>query len=140
MVQNGSLEQYYSCPDDHNQIDSALFWMNPSNPIYGTPDYFNECSSSTFASIPNNWSGFQYARTGTACAGVYLWSLGNIREYIENSYFLHLSKMHVTILKCINLGNECQFTTDEIGVYFSNTPVLGINNGRAPLPFVPADF
>lgn len=137
LVQNGSLEQYFSCPDDHNQIDSALFWMNPSNPIYGTPDYFNECSSSTFASIPNNWSGFQYARTGTACAGVYLWSPGNIREYIENSLLSPLVEnacYHFEMY--VNLGNECQYTTDDIEVYFSNTPVLGINN-NAPLPFVP---
>ncbi|MBK9639163.1 MAG: T9SS type A sorting domain-containing protein [Bacteroidetes bacterium] len=137
LVPNGSFEQYYVCPDNQNQIDTALFWMNPSFNPYGTPDYFNECSSSNFASLPYNVGGFQYARSGTACAGAFIWKQINVREYIEVSLIAPLVADTCYYFEMyINLSNTSRYTTDDIQAYFSDTAISGINN-YYPLPFTP---
>ena len=73
---NGSFEEYYWCPSNTEgyYIDACRYWTSPNT---GTPDYFNECSTDYdnllqrfMFSVPENYIGYQYARTGKAYAGL----------------------------------------------------------------------
>jgi hypothetical protein len=139
LIPNGSFELYSSCPTNYSQIDSALFWINPSTnlPNTGSPDYYNQCGS-LLVHVPNYVLGFQNAKTGVAYAGIYLWaSNDSVREYIEVPLNKNLIANECYYFEMfVNLTNICTHTTDDIGVYFSDSLVFNINN-YYPLPFVP---
>lgn len=142
LVPNGDFEQYSGCPNTGGQLDSALFWMNPSTNLWmtGSPDYYNQCAGNNFIGVPNNWCGFQPSHSGVAYGGIYIWSLlplDSVREYLETPLTFTLSAntcYHFEMY--VNLGDLCKFTTADIGVYFSDTAVTGINN-YYPLAFAP---
>ncbi len=74
LVPNGSFEEYNWCPDYDNGffITACKEWTMPT---LGTSDYFNSCSLIFNSSIiqfgvPQNYAGFQYAKTGIAYAGL----------------------------------------------------------------------
>ncbi|HMG15004.1 MAG TPA: hypothetical protein VK590_06135, partial [Saprospiraceae bacterium] len=136
LVPNGDFEEYYHCPSNDGQIDSAKYWINPS--IIGTPDYFNPCTTGN-ANAPNTWIGFQQARSGVAFAGIFLFILpnANYREYIEvplDSSLIANECYHFEMY--INFANIFKYNTYNIGVYFSNSIIANINN-QFPLSFIP---
>lgn len=76
LVPNGSFEEYNWCPSftEGYTIDACKFWTSPTS---GTPDYFHNCSidydsflSSFYFSVPENYNGFQQAKTGIAYSGI----------------------------------------------------------------------
>jgi len=84
LVPNGGFEQYTSCPNNFAQLDSALFWHQPTT---ASSDYFNQCAPLGI-SVPYNAFGFQQAHSGVAYGGIYLFTGGiplNYREYCETS-------------------------------------------------------
>ena len=117
LVPNGDFEQFYRCPNAMGQIDSAKFWF----PATGTsPDYFNQCATG-FPNIPNTLYGFQQSHSGNGFAGI---SLRSYFEYIEvplNSMLLSGNTYHFEMY--VNLASRDRFTTDDIGVYFSDTAI-----------------
>jgi OOP family OmpA-OmpF porin len=134
LVPNGDFEQYWSCPANQGQIDSAKFWITPSTS--GTPDYFSQCANGSLAGVPNNF-GFQQAHSGDSYAGITLKQFTNFREYIEvplNTALIANSCYHFEMH--LNLLNYCNSATNSIGVYLSDTIISGVNNFN-PLPFVP---
>jgi OOP family OmpA-OmpF porin len=136
LVPNGSFEQYTTCPTICTQLDSALFWVNPT---WATPDYFNACSASSTAGVPNNLLGFQYAHSGNGYAGIILYenTVMDARDYIEVPLITSLSpgfSYHFEMY--VNSANIMHYAIDTIGVYFSNTLIYGINN-FLNLPFTP---
>jgi OOP family OmpA-OmpF porin len=135
LIPNGDFEQYSSCPTNQSQLNKALFWLNPSG---GTPDYFNQCSTFSFISVPKNVWGFQMAHSGVGYSGIYIWTdTLNVREYIETpltSALIASTFYHFEMF--VNLGNHCKYTTNEISVYFSDTSITGIPN-YYPLPLNP---
>ena len=146
LVPNGSFEQYTSCPNDFREIDSALYWINPSivgTPPGGTPpgspDYFNACGSSN-VSVPLNFLGDQFAFDGFAYAGIfirYVTGLQNFREYIETPFSSTLIAGECYHFSCYcSLADDMKYTTDNLGVYFSDTVIENITN-HYPLPFNP---
>jgi|SRR6185436_6637446 len=100
LVPNGDFEQYSTCPSAFSQLDSALFWLNPTS---CSPDYFNQCSNPSSVGVPNNFSGFQLAHSGVGYGGFYLRSnsFPNQREYIEIPFLSPLLQIHVITWKCI---------------------------------------
>ena len=90
LVPNSSFEEYHDCPVQlfNNLENSCDLWFNP-NTSY--PEYMNSCYSTlpnTQAGVPYNNNGFQFAHTGQAYSGMYIWgipngSYKNIRAYIE---------------------------------------------------------
>lgn len=76
LVPNGSFEEYNWCPESANgyYINSSEHWMMPT---LGSSDYFNICSQETdgfgnyLFSVPQNYEGYQNARTGYAYGGYY---------------------------------------------------------------------
>ena len=81
LVPNPSFEDTLNCPTNQAQIYNAPPWFQPTA---NTPDYFHPCSG-TFIGVPQNWHGYQFARTATAYAGFGCqYSSMNGREYIES--------------------------------------------------------
>ncbi len=73
---NGSFEEYNWCPDYDNgfYINACKYWTMPT---LGSSDYFNRCSTfwDSFLnrymfSVPENYIGYQEARTGDGYAGI----------------------------------------------------------------------
>jgi hypothetical protein len=142
LVPNGDFEGYAVCPTNEAQLYKIFSWFNPSTNILGqtgTPDYFNQCDTTNYVSVPLNFDGYQQAHSGGGYCGIVVWHrFGiNFREYLE----VHFTPALVTNtcyhfeMYC-NLGDVSDYTTHDIGVYFSDTAVTGINN-YLPLPFNP---
>lgn len=78
LVPNGDFEEYMTCPDinpPYYFVDRATHWFMPST---GSSDYFNACSdyfdvttNSLLFSVPQNYKGYQDARSGDGYAGYY---------------------------------------------------------------------
>jgi len=139
LVPNPSFELYSGCPNNPvpYEFDSLLTWINPSRGS-GSPDYFNQCASGGVG-VPNNFYGYQQANSGFAYCGLacYYTPPPNFREYIEVPLTSSLMTGSIYLFEMyVSLGNASKFTTDAIGVYFSDTIVTGINNFN-PLPFTP---
>ncbi len=134
LVPNGDFEQFFTCPSNWSQIDSALFWTTPTtniNGVSGTPDYFNQCSIFNFMEVPNNYFGHQQAHSGNAYAGLYAWYgyTPDTREYIEVPLSTSLlSGKCYSFEMYVNLGDISNYTITNIGIYFSDTILSGINN------------
>lgn len=85
---NPSFEDTVQCPTVKGIVANAANWLN----FGGTPDYYNSCNNypdTDFyfgCSVPANWTGFQYADSGDAYAGLYnanIYTNGGVdREYI----------------------------------------------------------
>lgn len=142
LVPNGDFEQFSGCPTNWGQIDSALFWMNPTivGAGGGSPDYFNSCATSFLVSVPSNPIGFQIPHSGNAYGGILLYHLfvgSNIREFIEVplvSPLIANQQYHFEMYA--NISDDGAASTDAIAVYFSDTVISGVNNAL-PLPFNP---
>ncbi|HKR04968.1 MAG TPA: T9SS type A sorting domain-containing protein [Bacteroidia bacterium] len=138
LIPNSDFEQYTSCPTNYSQLNLCSPWFDPLN-LSGSADYYNSCATFAYVSVPNNALGFQQAHSGVAYSGIYLsQTIGtNIREYIEvqlTSPLLTDSCYHLEMY--VNLGDNCKYTTDVIGIYFSNTAIQNVGS-YAPLPFNP---
>lgn len=128
FVPNGSFEWYTSCPTGVNQVDSVLFWKNPTNE---SPDYFNSCGTG-LVSVPNNFTGYQPAHMGNAYCGLTLIKPAsialNFREYIEVSLLAPLTQGQLYHFEMyVSISENHQFSSDAFGVYFSNTLMSGVS-------------
>jgi len=136
LVPNGDFEQYSSCPTNHSQLNVAVPWINPAA---SSPDYYNQCSPFDTISVPINWDGNNYlpAHSGVGYAGIYLYFYTyNARENIEvplTSPLIANTCYHFEMY--ISLADPCQYTTDDIGIYFSDT--LFTTTDYHTLQFIP---
>jgi hypothetical protein len=138
LVPNSSFELYSGCPDNEGQIDSALYWTNPVQFPSSSSDYLNECADpATGFSVPKNYFGYQHAHTGNAYAGIAI-AAGDYREYIEVALYSALTaNANYHFEMYVSLGeNYSRFTSDNIGIYFSDTLIAGLL-GNSALPFTP---
>ena len=118
------------------------FNSTPNNPIINsiyaikvTPDIFNECAIDTprkfSVSIPNNFIGYQWARTGSRMAGGWLFSSGN-----HTNYNLGTEIISFIIKDSLIAGNQyifsfytvrsnwINYSTDAMDAAFSSDSVL----------------
>ncbi len=134
LVPNGDFERYKSCPTYISQLDTLFDWFNPTN---ATPDYFNVCVSPFWASVPYNFMGYQYAHSAVGYAGLIQLAAGvNWREYIEVQLLSPLiASACYQFQMYISAGDDCEYKTDAIQVYFSDT---AYNNSTTDLlPLIP---
>ena len=140
LVPNGDFEQYSGCPVGYDDLDSSLYWFNPTvGGNNGSPEYFNICSPTSGLQTPGNFYGYQPAHSGVAYSGIaiYIATLQNFREYIEVPLTAPLTANECYHFEMYaNLGNVCKYTSDAISVYFSDTAIIGVPN-YFPLPFNP---
>lgn len=143
LVVNPSFEQTASnCGNFGGEgffTDLNGSWSNASNNAAGdscsSPDLFSSCNT-IFGSpgpthMPSSTLGYQYSRTGTRHAGIITHeALDNYREYIQG----HTSTpLQAGVSYCVSMyvsrANDVIYATDNMGVYFTNTPYL-----RDPCP------
>ena len=121
LIPNPSFEIYDTCPYNPSQINFAPPWFSANT---GTPDYFNSCNSSFF-NVPNNFLGYQTAKSGLGYCGLTFYNnttAANLREYIE----IQLSDTLITgVTYCVSfyvsLANVSRYATSNISAYFSNS-------------------
>lgn len=142
LIPNPSFEEYSNCPYKENQVNRLLHWFNPATTFGGTPDYFNACANDSFISVPYNFAGFQSARTGQGYCGMILLNYNlnvnyNYHEFIEVPLISELQQDSCYYFEMfVSLCEQSHPTTDDIGIYFSDTIISGVNN-YYPLPFSP---
>ena len=120
LIPNGGFEQYQNCPFNLGQVFQATGWIDPS---FGQPDFFHMCSS-TAASVPVNVNGYQPAHSDSGYAGIYIYNVGDMREYIEVQMNTPLQQGVCYYFEMyINLGDYYKYTCNTIGAYFSDTLV-----------------
>ncbi|MBI2721204.1 MAG: gliding motility-associated C-terminal domain-containing protein [Bacteroidetes bacterium] len=80
-------------------IEAAKYWFNPTT---GTADYFNSCSTdfdipqnTLLFSVPQNYIGYQNARTGNAYGGYYC----GLKPDTNFSYYEYLSVKLINTLQ-----------------------------------------
>jgi OOP family OmpA-OmpF porin len=144
LVPNGSFEEYNWCPNWSGfYIDACNYWTSPTTG--GSPDYFNSCSTvlGSFGtpefSVPQNYIGFQNARTGSGYAGIafaqdYPGS-PTFSEYIqiELSKILDLGKFYKFKFYLSNSG--MYYCSNSIGALFTNES-LNLNIEEV-IPMIP---
>jgi len=139
LVPNGDLEQYSGCPTALEQLDSALYWFNPSDTgttLPGTPDYLNQCAAGTTAGVPATFIGYQPAHSGGGYAGLALYhqTIADYREYMEVMLTAPLTAgLCYRLDLFVNLGNGSRYSTSAIQAVLSDTLVDGVGNYH-PLP------
>lgn len=120
LVPNPSFEDYTICPDNQCQIIRATNWKS-----FGySPDYFNACTTNPLYSVPYNCDGYQFAASGVAYAGLYVYNYSTSykREYIgvELSETLNIGKKYYFQMKVARpFGSGIYCATNNIGVLFS---------------------
>jgi hypothetical protein len=134
LVPNPSFEEFSVCPEQGSIISMALHWSNANE---FSPDYFNSCAITTEGySVPNNFYGFQVAKTGNAHAGIISMTASDLREYIqvELNQSLIQGKTY-----CISFFVSCSdssiYCSNDIGMFLSETEIF--QNSSFNLNFVP---
>lgn len=91
LVPNPSFEDYDTCPYrnfDPGGIYYATPWFQPDTCMgnvinSSSSDYYNACTNSSWYDVPSNINGFQFARTGSAYAGIAFYDKWNWPEFLE---------------------------------------------------------
>ena len=138
LVPNPSFEIYDTCPTTLSspgdyQINHALGWYSPT---MATSDYYNACNS-TIVSVPNNLLGYQVAKDSNGYAGIGIeFNSPHYVEYIQCELISPLSAgQQYKVSFFVSLADSVKIACNNIGVYFSSTPVSSSNN--LALPYTP---
>ncbi len=145
LVPNSSAETFATCPA--NWYGAALSF--PTNgvpgwqsPTFGTPsagagtsDYFNTCASAATVGVPQNFGGYQVARTGNAYLGAGFFGHPNT-EYVQIQLTSPLtSGVEYALTFFVSIGENVTTKKNGIGAFLS-TSAAPPNSG-AFLPFTP---
>lgn len=114
LVPNPSFESINNCPTSFGQIQCPLV-TPPFSPtvndwisaVPNSPDYYNACSGSIYASVPTHFHGTHPARTGNAYVGIVGYSgypvngpSGSYFEYVECQLTQPLVAGRTYIISC----------------------------------------
>jgi len=150
LIPNSSFENYSNCPITSDLIYYADGWFQPhkypnSNSVNlsSSSDYFNDCNDSTSSvSIPNNFFGFQSAKTGNAYIGLsfynYLFNQNGGREYAQVMLINELIANKKYRLKYyLSMANESRYSITKFDAYFSNDSLLYVSSNFFKIPVTP---
>lgn len=126
LVPNGSFEDTLSCPNGTSAISKCKNWYDPN---LCSSDYFNICSPIyTDVSVPQNFAGYQYPRTGNAYAGFYVYNSfypTSLREAIGVELTETLKKdVEYCVKFYVSLGDSMYYAVNKISLAFTNTKYL----------------
>ena len=130
LVPNWSFEEYNVCPNTNNSdchissltIPSVKDWFCFFT-IIGTPDYFNVCGI-PLLNVPNNFYGYQIAKSGNAYMGGVFWSRGAFyQENLEIKLIDSLKKnANYCVSYFVNLNDKRgDYGISNFGAYLSNS-------------------
>jgi hypothetical protein len=132
LVPNSSFETYTTCPDFSGQLNYVNDWNNVNlvygNFSYGSPDFYNTCSTDPLASLPNNNYGTVTAFDGNSVVGlvIYNYDIVDYREYMSAQLSQQLNPENTYNIKFRMTGGTNQgyrFHSHNFGIVFSQTPL-----------------
>lgn len=139
LVPNPHFDEYSACPDFRGLISYAPPWYTPNG---RTTDFAHECAGAdNFAGVPKNRWGIEQPAKGRGYAGIRTWlnredpsDTTPYREYlaVELTDTLQAGVAYSVRFK-LSIGDSAKYTTDDIGVAFSNERFLPF----MVLPFEP---
>ncbi len=120
LIPDSSFEINKSIPLNFSQINASSSWSMPS---IGTSDLFCKCSKkqskTSLVNVPANLMGNQYPHSGTCYAGLFAFSHGNYREYLQTLLKEPLQKNNYYRFKMyISLSDYSRAAIDQLGVCF----------------------
>lgn len=121
LVPNPSFESFSSCPTFYGQISNTSTW-------FGSAEYFNSCDTLNF-SVPNNFTGNQFANTGEAYAGIhtYIPGLTDSRGYVQAELVTKLTANRTYVVEFyVSAVDNCRLGTNNMGAYFSDTAIYNL--------------
>ena len=124
LVNNPSFEILSSCPTISNrQATLCVNWFNPTQA--GTPDVYNTCLPGL---VPSNGLGtfYQFPKTGNSYVGIWAYSnsVTNGREYLQTQLSNVMTQNNYYLVNFYaNLVNWARYSSNNIGIYFSNTQI-----------------
>jgi gliding motility-associated-like protein len=146
LVPNPSFEINDTCPGNLGEIYRAIPWFQPNNlggnvNVGSSTDYFSTCSTDPAALVPNNYIGFQQARTGRAYSGVVPFYSPGLpdagREYLEvelDSILKAGKKYCVSFYTSLSNGSN---PIDMLSAYFSNDSLIYSSPNFSYIPVIP---
>lgn len=136
LVPNCSFEDTLHCPTGLGDLPAADFWNKPTD---GSTDLFNSCDISQLNGVPNNYFGFQAARTGNGYAG---WVISydsvdlNYREYMQVQLTSSLfSGQQYFVSAYFSMADSMPMALKNFGFALSDTLIGG--NYTTPINFTP---
>jgi len=132
LVPNPSFEIYDTCVSEIDGFNlpsnhGLKYWLSPN---FASPDFISNCLSNPDFGMPQNYGGFQQARTGNCMV-----DLGNILaniNYRENIQTILLHPLEANKKYCfsmyISLMDSCWYATDNFGVCITDTAIYSYSN------------
>lgn len=143
-INNFSFEQNYSCPSLPSQLYLAKYWYRID--YLSTPDYFNICTTNTYVTIPNNYFGAQFPKSGNSMVGFGLYAKSSqSRENIAVELIDHLKKnKNYCITFYVSLAEKSRIALSNLGVYFQKDSIKTfppiLTNPPYPILFATPDL
>ncbi len=117
LVLNPDFENH---EDDHCTVMLGFFNKNItdwSTPNYGSTDYFMTCNETKGR---KNYNGFQNPKSGSAYAGIYVFTDKNYREYVQGQLSEILEKgKRYTMTFYLSLAEKSSYALKDIEVLFT---------------------
>ncbi len=114
LVLNPSFEDCLHCERTTGQLNNTI--INWSTPNISTTDYFNYKSQKSY----NHYNGYQKPRSGTALAGIYVYTERNYREYVQGTLKKTLEKgKEYTVTFYVSLAELSTKATTDIDILFT---------------------
>lgn len=136
LVINPDFETKTGCPNASGQFILAEEWFSPN---IGTPDYFNDCSSTLEYGTEYNTKGGQIPHSGHGYMGIQSENLHNNEffEYLETHLKEPLKSDQQYCLKLYLSLGDCNFALDELGAVFSQSILKDLQVKKIVLPYLP---
>jgi OOP family OmpA-OmpF porin len=130
LIPDSSFESNAFIPTNFSEIGASKSWSKPS---WGTSDLFCKCSSKkrifSLVNVPENLMGYQHAHSGTCYGGLFAFSHGHYREYLQTHLSATLEKDKYYLLTMyVSLADYSRATVDQLGVCFLSKTVYYDNS------------
>lgn len=114
LVLNPSFEDCLHCERTTGQLNNTIIgWSTPN---ISTTDYFNYKSQKSYS----HYNGYQKPRSGTALAGIYVYTERNYREYVQGTLAQTLEKgKKYTVTFYVSLAELSTKATTDIDILFT---------------------
>ncbi|HEY1038164.1 MAG TPA: OmpA family protein [Bacteroidia bacterium] len=120
IIPDSGFENNKFIPVDFSGIGASKTWSRPS---LGTSDLFCECNKKqkkiSLVDVPQNPMGYQEAHSGTCYAGIFAYSHGYYREYLQTPLKEPLEKNKTYLFSMyVSLADYSRTYIDQLGVCF----------------------
>jgi outer membrane protein OmpA-like peptidoglycan-associated protein len=122
LIPDSSFENNKYIPIEFSAIHSSNSWSAPS---MGTTDLFCKCSKKkqvySLVNVPQNPMGYQEPHSGTCYGGIFAFSHGNYREYLQTPLKAALEKNKTYRFSMyLSMADYSRTSLDQLGVCFLN--------------------